>query len=79
MLAAAGCPQDEDGIAARHRTLEDSGLPHVTAAAARLARFDRDAQYAYTVQAATSLVLDQVRASTADTGEREGAPDGRGA
>ncbi|MFI1538115.1 TetR/AcrR family transcriptional regulator [Streptomyces anandii] len=56
---------DQDGIAARQRTLEDSGLPHVIEAAPRLARFDRDAEYRYTVQAATALVLDRVRASRA--------------
>ncbi len=41
------------------------GLPHVIEAAPRLARFDRDAEYAYAVQAATAPVLDRVRAAQA--------------
>lgn len=67
---------NEDGIAARRRALEDSGLPHVIEAAPHLARFDRDAEYEYTVQAATALVLDRIRASQqADTGEHEDRAD----
>ncbi|MFI1732639.1 TetR/AcrR family transcriptional regulator [Streptomyces acidicola] len=66
---------DEDGIAARQNTLEESGLPHVIEAAPRLARFDRDAEYEYAVQAATALVLDRIRASQADAGEHEDRAD----
>lgn len=53
---------DQDGIAVRQRMLEDSRLPHLAEAAPYLARFDREAEYRYTVQAATALVLERVKA-----------------
>nr|WP_251691245.1 TetR family transcriptional regulator [Streptomyces sp. CHD11] len=62
---------DKDSIAARRTMLENSGLPHVTEAAPHLARFDRAAEYAYTVRAATALVLDRISASHPGAGERE--------
>ncbi|MEU9337098.1 TetR family transcriptional regulator [Streptomyces sp. NPDC048290] len=62
---------DEDGIAARQHILADSGLPHVVEAAPHLARFDRDAEYEYAVQAATSLVRDRIRAAQVDAGGRD--------
>ncbi|WP_231905675.1 TetR/AcrR family transcriptional regulator [Streptomyces davaonensis] len=69
---------DKAGIATRQNTLEDSGLPHVIESAPRLARFDRDAEYEYTVQAATALVLERIRASQASTGVREDRPAQKG-
>ncbi|MEU0539536.1 TetR/AcrR family transcriptional regulator C-terminal domain-containing protein [Nocardia sp. NPDC005978] len=59
---------DPDGIAERERTLRNSGLPEVAAAAGQLARFDREREFEYTLELIVDIALSRpVRARSAGT------------
>lgn len=51
---------DEAGIAARREALEQSGLPAIREVGEHLARFDREAEFAFTVDLAVDAVLARV-------------------
>jgi AcrR family transcriptional regulator len=51
---------DRAGIAARRDALDRSGLPAVQEVSAHLARFDRDAEFAFTVDLAVDAVMARV-------------------
>lgn len=51
---------DTDGIAARQAILEQSGLPAVVEAAPYLARFDRQAEFDYTIDLALDVVAARI-------------------
>lgn len=54
---------DPGAIAERQRTLEDSGLPQVAAAAPYLARFDRDREFDYTVDLIVRIATSRIDAA----------------
>ncbi|MFD4507872.1 TetR/AcrR family transcriptional regulator [Streptomyces sp. NPDC058457] len=54
---------DAPGIAQRQAVLERSGLPRVAEAAADLARFDRDAEFEFTLGLALDAVMARLAAS----------------
>ena len=53
----------DDGIAARREALERSGLPAIGEVGAHLARFDREAEFAFTVDLAIDAVAARLSAS----------------
>jgi AcrR family transcriptional regulator len=53
---------DADGFSQRREALERSGLPRIVEAAADLARYDRDVEYEYAVNAAIDLAARRITA-----------------